>query len=75
MVKAYSIPMEAPRDLVEAYFEVKERALERIMNCIIYSKNGKAHLSFKAGERRGLLRDDLLRNWRYSKHYVTSTRP
>jgi len=70
-IKAYSIPIEAPRDLVEAYFKVKEKALERIMNCVTYSKSGKAHLDFKAEERREL-RDELLRDWKYSKHYIDS---
>ena len=53
-IKAYSIPIEAPLDLIDAYFKIKEKALDRMMNFITYSKNGKAHLYFKAGERREL---------------------
>jgi hypothetical protein len=42
VVKAYSIPVKPPKDLVEAYFKVKEKALDEIMNCIAYSNSGKA---------------------------------
>ena len=71
MVKAYKIPIEAPRDLIEAYFEVKRKALREVLNHVAYSRTGKAHLNFRAGERRKL-RNDLLKDWRYSKHYVDS---
>ena len=70
-VKAYKIPIEAPRDLIEAYFEVKRRALRGVLNHVTYSRTGKAHLNFKAGDRRKL-RNDLLKDWKYSKHYVDS---
>ena len=49
-IKAYSIPIEAPLDLIDVYFKIKEKALERIMNRITYSKNGKAYLDFRAEE-------------------------
>ena len=70
-VKAYKIPIETPRDLIEAYFEVKRRALREILSHITYSQTGKAHLNFKAEDRRKL-RNDLLKEWRYSKHYIDS---
>jgi len=46
--KAYKAPIEAPRDLIEAYFEAKKKALEEIVSHVTHSENGKAHLSFKA---------------------------
>ena len=45
-VKTYKVPTEAPRDLVEAYFEVKRRALRGVLNHVAYSRTGKAHLKF-----------------------------
>ena len=71
VVKAYKIPIETSRDLIEAYFEVKRRALRCVLNHVAYSQTGKAHLRFKAGIRRRL-RNDLLKDWRYSKHYIDS---
>ena len=70
-IKAYKIPIEAPRDLVEAYFEAKKRALREVLDHVTYSQTGKAHLRFKAGDRRRL-RNKLLNDWRYSKHYIDS---
>jgi len=71
VVKACKVPIKPPEDLIEAYFKVKGRALREILNHVRYSKTGKAHLYFKAGERREL-RDELLKDWRYSKHYIDS---
>ena len=70
-VKAYRIPVEAPRDLIDAYFEVRKRALREILKHVVYSRTGKAHLNFNAEDRRRL-RSELLRGWRYSKHYIDS---
>ena len=70
-IKAYKIPVEAPRDLIEAYFEVKRRALREVLDHVAYSRSGKAHLRFRAGDRRRL-RNKLLKDWRYSKHYIDS---
>jgi len=70
-VKAYKIPIETPRDLIEAYFEVKRRALREILSHITYSQTKKTHLNFKAEDRRKL-RNDLSKDWRYSKHYIDS---
>jgi len=64
-IKAYKIPVEAPRDLIEAYFEAKRRALREVLDHVAYSRSGKAHLRFKAGDRRRL-RNKLLKDWRYS---------
>jgi len=68
-VKSYRIPAEAPKDLIDACFEVRKRALEAILSKIKLS--GKAHLEFNSEDRRRL-REELLREWRYSKHYVDS---
>ncbi|MHA1606568.1 MAG: hypothetical protein ACTSWP_03350 [Candidatus Freyarchaeota archaeon] len=70
-IKSYKVPIEAPRDLIEAYFEAKKKALEEIMNHVTHSRTGKARLKFKAGDRRRL-RNSLLKGWKYSKHYVDS---
>jgi len=69
VVKSYRIPVDAPKDLIEACFEVRKRALEAILSKIKLS--GKAHLEFNSEDRRRL-REELLRGWRYSKHYVDS---
>ncbi len=69
--KAYKAPIEAPKDLIEAYFEAKKKALREVLNHVTHSENGKAHLSFKAGDRRRL-RNNLLKGWKYSRHYVDS---
>lgn len=68
-VKSYRIPVEAPKDLVESYFEVKKKALEVVFSRVKFSK--KAHLDFRR-EHRKALRDELLKNWMFSKHYVDS---
>jgi transposase len=34
VVKSYKIPVEAPKDLIEACFEVRKRALEAILSKI-----------------------------------------
>jgi len=68
-VKAYKVPLEAPMDLMEEYLRIKEIALEEVLKHVKY--NGKAHLNFSTEERREL-RDRLLKDWRYSKHYIDS---
>ncbi|MEM3790818.1 MAG: transposase, partial [Thermoproteota archaeon] len=68
-VKSYRIQVEAPKDLIEEYFQVKQRALEHIFAQVRFSN--KAHLSISREDRRKL-RDELLKNWRFSKHYVDS---
>ena len=60
VIKSYKVPIEAPRDLVEAYFEAKRRALREVLGHVAYSQAGKAHLRFKAGDRRRL-RNKLLK--------------
>ena len=71
VIKSYKVPIEAPRDLVEAYFEAKRKALRDVLDHVTYSRTGKAHLRFRAGDRRRL-RNKLLNDWRYSKHYIDS---
>ncbi|MEM0076648.1 MAG: hypothetical protein QXY91_03510 [Thermoproteota archaeon] len=68
-VKSYRIPVEAPKDLIEEYFQVKQRALEHIFAHVRFSN--KAHLSISREDRKKL-RDELLKDWRFSKHYVDS---
>ncbi|MEM1555860.1 MAG: transposase [Candidatus Bathyarchaeia archaeon] len=68
-IKSYRIPVEGPRDLIEEYFKVKRKALDAIFSHVKISK--KAHLEFD-GEDRKRLRGELLREWKYSKHYVDS---
>ena len=71
VIKAYRVPIEAPKDLIEDYFELKRKALDEIFNHVKFSKKGKAHLKFGKKERKEL-RDKLLKSWRFAKHYVDS---
>ena len=68
-VKSYRVPVDAPRDLIDSYFQIKRRALDRVLSHVRFS--GKAHLEFENGDRRAL-RDELLKGWGFSKHYVDS---
>lgn len=68
-VKSYRIPVEAPKDLIEEYFKVKQRALDVIFSHVRISR--KAHLEFDREDRKRL-RDELLQEWKYFKHYVDS---
>ncbi|MEM3832457.1 MAG: hypothetical protein QW128_02510 [Thermoprotei archaeon] len=68
-IKSYRIPVDVPKDLIEEYFKVKQKALDAIFSHVKISK--KAHLEFNRENRREL-RDGLLREWKYSKHYVDS---
>ncbi len=71
MIKSYAVPIEAPRDLIDAYLEIKRRAFELIMIHISYSSRGKARLRLKAEERKEI-RNKLLKGWPYANHYVDS---
>jgi len=71
VVKSYAIPIEAPRDLIDAYLEVKQKALEMVMAHVSYSSKGKARLRLKAEQRRRI-RNRLLEGWPYASHYVDS---
>lgn len=70
-IRACKIPIEAPRDLIEEFFEAKKRALREALDHITYSLTGEAHLKFGAYDRREL-RNGLLGDWRYLKHYIDS---
>ncbi|ADI32337.1 RNA-guided endonuclease InsQ/TnpB family protein [Staphylothermus hellenicus] len=70
-IKSYKVPINAPKDLIKAYFEIKKKTLNEILKHINYSKHGKAHLKFGREDRRRL-RNKLLKNWEYAKHYVDS---
>jgi putative transposase len=69
VVKSCKIPVDAPKDLIDSYFEVKGRSLEAVPNHV--ELDGEARLDFKNDDRKKL-RDELLKGWRYSKHYVDS---
>ena len=71
IIKSYSIPITAPKDLMEEYFKLRKIALEEIFRHVRYSKSGKAHLKFDKNKRKEL-RDKLLRNWKFARHYVDS---
>ncbi|MEM3569622.1 MAG: hypothetical protein QXI20_08800, partial [Candidatus Jordarchaeales archaeon] len=68
-VKSYRIPVDAPKDLIEEYFKVKRRALEHVFAHVRFCN--RAHLSLSREDRKRL-RDELLKDWRFSKHYVDS---
>ncbi len=70
-IKAYSIPITAPKDLIKEYFELRKTVLGEILKHVKYSKSGKAHLKFDKNKRKEL-RDKLLRNWKFAKHYIDS---
>ncbi len=70
-IKSYAVPIEAPKDLIDAYLKVKRKALEAVMAHVSYSSSGKARLRLRAGERREI-RNELLKNWPYASHYVDS---
>ena len=70
-IKAYSVPVIAPKDLIEEYFKLRKTALDEIFKHVKYSKSGKAHLKFSKNDRKEL-RDKLLEHWRFAKHYVDS---
>ena len=40
-IKACKIPIEAPRGLIEACFEVKKKALREVLGHSAYSRAGK----------------------------------
>ena len=71
VIKSYSVPLTAPKDLIEEYFELKKIALNKIFKHVKYSKSGKANLKFGKDKRKEL-RDKLLKNWKFAKHYVDS---
>ena len=70
-IKSYSVLLTAPKDLIEEYFELRKIALNEIFKHVRFSKNGKAHLNFDKTKRKEL-RDKLLKNWKFAKHYVDS---
>ncbi|WP_457549591.1 hypothetical protein [Archaeoglobus sp.] len=52
VIKAFSISVETPKDLVEEYFKLRKVVLDEIFRCIKYSKSGKAHLKFNKAKRK-----------------------
>ncbi len=71
VIKAYSVPMTAPKDLLEEFFKLRKIALEETLKHVKYSKSGRAHLKFNKNDRKEL-RDRLLENLKFAKHYVDS---
>lgn len=71
VIKSYSVPSTAPKELIEEYFKLKKIVLDEVFKHIKYFKSGKAHLKFSKNDRKEL-RDKLLRNWRFAKHYIDS---
>ncbi len=71
VIKAYGVPSTAPKDLIEDYFKLKKIVLDEVFKHVKYSKSGKAHLKFNKNKRKEL-RDRLLENWKFAKHYVDS---
>ncbi len=41
-IKAYSVPLTAPKDLIEENFKLRKIALEEIFKHVKFSKAGKA---------------------------------
>ncbi len=70
-IKSCAVPIKAPKDLIDAYLEVKRKALEAVMAHVSYGPSGKARLRLRAGERREI-RKELLKDWPYASHYVDS---
>ena len=51
-IKAYSVPVIAPEDLIEEYFKLRKIALEEILKHVKFSRSGKAHLKFSKSKRK-----------------------
>ena len=70
-VKAYLIPFNGfPDDFVKDYNRVKRRTLHYILSKVEYMDD-KAVLKVKYGDVKEL-RDNILREWRWSTHYIDS---
>jgi len=70
-MKSYGVPLTAPEDLLNEHFKLKRAVLDEVFKHVKFSKSEKAHLKFSRGKRKEL-RDKLLRNWKFAKHYVDS---
>lgn len=68
-IKSYRVPIEGPKDLIEEYFKVRQEVLDVVLSHVKISR--KAHLNFGKDDRRAL-RNELLKTWKFSKHYVDS---
>ena len=69
--KARSIPIKAPKDLIEAYHQIECKALQAILKQIQYTEKRKAKLVI-TNEFKKQLRKELLKNWKFTKNYVDS---
>ena len=70
-IKAYSVPVTAPKDLLNEHFKLKRAVLDEVFKHVKFSRSGKTHLKFSRSKRKEL-RDKLIENWKYAKHYVDS---
>ncbi len=70
VIKSYRVPIEPPKDLIEAYFNTKN-TLEFILSRVKVSEKAKVHLKLRSDELKEF-RSGLLKDWRFSKHYVDS---
>jgi len=71
VIKAYSIPIkDAPVDLIDAYMEIRRKALDYMLSKVEF-KESKAKFTLLKEDRKRL-RDSLLEDWKFSKHYVDS---
>jgi len=70
-IKAYSIPLqEVPRDLIDSYMDIRCKALDHMLSKVEF-KGGKTRFTLPREDRKRL-RDSLLEDWKFSKHYVDS---
>lgn len=66
--KSYLIPVEAPKDFLDDYLELKKKIFFELVKRIRREGN-KIKLKFSQEDRK-VLRQKLVREWKYSKHYV-----
>ncbi|MEM3446651.1 MAG: transposase [Candidatus Korarchaeum sp.] len=71
--RAYSIKHSYDvSEFLEAYRLLLQRALDGIWTEIIWKHDGRNPVIPKGGEFKKRLRDELVKDWGYSKHYVDS---
>jgi len=51
-IKACSVPLTAPEDLIEEYFKLKRAVLDEVFKHVKFSRSGKAHLKFNRSKRK-----------------------
>jgi len=70
VIKSYRAPVDAPRDL-RGVLQSQERRVEGSADShrALPKRESSPALRLKGGKK---LRDELLKGWKYSKHYVDS---